>query len=77
MHSAEQFVAHRVAEQRRLVGIGVANHHRVALVDDVAVDDASVVGGSGATPAAGLDLERREITVMFNVIRDRLQCAWD
>ena len=54
VQTAEQLVAHRVAEQRGIHRVGVADHDRVAFVHHVAVDDASVVRRTGPAPAAGL-----------------------
>ena len=55
--AAEQLVAHRVAEQRLVGVMRVADHHGVAFVHDDAVDHACVVRRSGAAPATGLDLQ--------------------
>ena len=62
VQAAEQLVAHDVAEQRLLAGgLRVADHDGVALVDDLAVDDAGVVRGARAAPAARLDLHRHAL----------------
>ena len=45
--------------------IGVAHDHHVAVVDLVAVDQAGVLGGSGAAPAAGLDLDLDPLVGQF------------
>ena len=52
-----------------LVLVGVAHHHRLALVDDDAVHDPGVVGGTGTAPAAGLDLQRRLCSSAISSIR--------
>ena len=59
---AEQLVADDVAEDLHRSRLErVADDDGLALVDDEVVDDAGVVGGAGAAPAARLDLERHPL----------------
>ena len=66
MAAAQQFVAHGVTEQRLIHGVtGVAHHHGLALLGDLAIHHAGVVSGPCPAPATRLHLHRHAVVGDF------------